>query len=232
MTMKTLYAVVLEGPGTELSGSLRYKMAEEAIQDDHWRGLYDNLVDIGGEHPETSMAILRMTQNLVPPEPGCTFLGGWWGDPMSAATPLRSRASELGERPDATVSPLDLCAAVVGSEMWCAALGTSNLMRASSFGVDAVSALSAILARASGSPAEINVRPADTTGEKPWANVVSSVILHAHLRATRLVGPRMAAEAVTLAAQDLAWGATAVSATALASALAMEAASELMAATV
>lgn len=146
-----LYQVLLDGPGWAVADLMRYRMADEALSDPDWRSLYDEVVDSVCGQPENLPSMIASWTTLPSAvDPEHTLLGAWWGSAAAACAPLRLRAIELGASMDQVVTPLDEAAAVAAAEIWCAATGINDLGRAVSIGIDAVSSLAAILARAAG----------------------------------------------------------------------------------
>lgn len=149
----TLYAVLSDGPGETPVDALRFAMAQEALNDPEWRQLYDEVQGSVFGFPENLPALIASTSELPTlREAETSLLGQWTGSANHCAAPLRLRALELGMEPRSQVSDMDTVASVVGAELWCAALAVTDLSRAASLGVDSISSLAAILARASGYP--------------------------------------------------------------------------------
>jgi hypothetical protein len=88
--------------------------------------------------------------------PPVTLFGSSWGSPLQSVSVLRARAARFGcSLRDLT--EVDAATAVVGAEVWMAAVGAVSLDSPARSGPAAVHALAAVLRRASGSSSTGNV---------------------------------------------------------------------------
>jgi hypothetical protein len=134
-----IYQLVLDGAGDDLASLLRYRIAEEAIDDPKWREVYDRVSDAGGPLPE-QLNLPRRTwrPDMVLLRPGLSS--------VEAGAPLWVRILELRETV-ALRNEVDVVAAAVAGELWLAAHVTSSFNAAAAYGPDAATSLAAILAR-------------------------------------------------------------------------------------
>ena len=137
--------------------------------------------------------------------PASPLLSDLGTEPGQAAARLRERADELG-LPCAEADPVDLVAAVVGSDAWLIATGAHRFEQAASFGVRSMGALAAVLARAAGQGEDV-LGP--IPGAMPWP--ITMRALDERLPALQSwagqhIEHSMVREAFRRAASDLAWG--------------------------
>lgn len=205
----SLYSVVLEGPHGDAADALRYYHAEEALADPHWRQVYDRVADGVLGFPENLPRITRQLRTIpagAELNPEHHLLGVPWADANECATLLAQRAESLGV--PSTVTPIDTdrVAAVIGAHLWCAALGVGALTRAAALGHDAVSSVSAILARALGEGAVFTATlPSGSTHPVYQLEYLDSVIGMCHTKAQNLLGDEQALEVLRLVAHDLSY---------------------------
>lgn len=149
----SMYQIAREQRQHGLAGQLRSTIVELAVTDPSWCLSYDKLLDylrdtgMSLRHPEA----ISMNQSTVSYRP--VFISDFLISPSQASLVLRSQASHLGAE-DSLARDLDLVAAVIGAEIWMAALDKDSLAYAASQGPDASSSAAAILARVCGSGIE------------------------------------------------------------------------------
>jgi hypothetical protein len=121
----------------------------------------------------------------------------------AAATILR-QASHLGAE-DLGASDLDLVSAVIGAEVWLAAVDADNLAYAAAKGPDAIASAAALLARACGQG--VSTMPLDPdwpTLRFPQQQIIS-VLEHCRAWSDRIVGEHAWSEVTARVVTDLAF---------------------------
>lgn len=124
-----------------------------------------------------------------------------YGEPrlplIRAAAPLRARAAAAGLTLVA-VDEVTLTAAVLGAELWCVALGTTDLARPARHGPGALAALAAVVRRAAGSGSPPAPLPEAGAGVRPLDQARAAAV-EACVAAARGTAP----EAIPVAVGDL-----------------------------
>lgn len=154
----TIYEIAAETPARGLAEWLRVAIAKAAAADPGWRKTYDRLLDVSRgrqlRHPE--MFVTREDDKLGYKAP--VLLKDLAGQPDDLLQPLLEEARYLGAD-DYHAEELDKVAAVVGCEIWFAAVDANELSYAAAKGPDAIASAAALLARACGFG--VPVMPAD-----------------------------------------------------------------------
>lgn len=171
---------------------------------------FSKTIDTRAPRPESRTAVDKMIRPIAD-----DLLPSWiqntprtrWGAPVrtphGAAWELARRAEGYGVD-IVDVTSIDAVAAVLGAEAWLAATGASTFEQAASLGPVSLGSLATIYARAAGQGLECL---APVPGEKAWPAQEHNlrVLLEDPMRwAIRQLGPVAAADALRIAASDMA----------------------------
>lgn len=154
---RTIYEIAEETPSSGAASVLRCVIARIAVEDPRWRATYDRMLESQTgpvlEHPET-VTLATDTESVYVP----VFLTDPSISPREAAATMVEQAAMLGT-PDQHATTAELAAAVLGAEVWMAAVNADNLAYAAAKGPDAIASAAALLARATGNG--VDVMPLD-----------------------------------------------------------------------
>lgn len=198
----SIYQIALERPEPGLAGRLRVVIAQVAVSDPTWCQTYDALVEAtkvsGLRHPETYV----LEHDAAQREP--VYIVSSSFELREAAATILRQASHLGAQ-DQGASDLDLVSAVIGAEVWLAAVDADNLAYAAAKGPDAISSAAALLARACGQG--VSTMPLDPdwpTLRFPQQQIIN-VLEHCRAWSNHVLGEHAWGEVTARVVTDLAF---------------------------
>lgn len=159
ITQPSIYEIANEKIGSTVAEHIRWRIADNAVQNPEWCAGYDNLL----QHIRSTTGVLRHPESWDNLPSKVRYSG-----PVIVTSRHASLEEVMGTFEDeiawlmdetGQAESIDLIASIAAAECWMAVLGCESTSYAASRGPDAIASLSAIIARACGDG--VDVTPLD-----------------------------------------------------------------------